>query len=204
MLGLDAMMDNSHTIVSNHVQDDYVSMGLKKETVNGNCSDALKNDVKLNQYNVFNNYFMPNQASNQVNQINDHSHQHSHHQQHHQQQAIQCDNVVDTRSYHDDPMANNNNNKGVRNALMSEIGSLSPLNQMMHPQNDVGMYRHWSAFSINFSVSFAQNYIFFQLTQRYLWQTIIVIIIITNKITMLGFVCTINVSLSAIHIEWQH
>lgn len=139
MLDLHAMLENSRTMVTNHGQD-FASIVLKKEpsTMNGDCSDALRNDVKLNQYNPFTSYF----THNQTDQISDQSHHH-HHQQHLQQATHSaCTNVVDAHSYgdHNDPMGTNNNTKGVRNALMSEIGSLSPLNQMIHQQDAVGMY----------------------------------------------------------------
>lgn len=137
MLELDAMMESSQVIVPTHVQDDFAAMVLKKEPIeatsvlNGDCTDALKNDVKMNQYNMFNSFFMPNSTSSNLdNQMIDHTQLHHHHLMHHNQPLhhttqSSCGNLIDTHAY--DPMGTNNNNKGVRNALMSEIGSFSPL-----------------------------------------------------------------------------
>lgn len=101
--------------------------------------DALKNDVKLNQYPMYNNYFLQNQQMSNTNQIND---LHQNYQPLHQHE--QHPHNVDRQNYDNDDSnattSNNNNNKGVRNALMSEIGSLSPLNHIMPSQEAVGMY----------------------------------------------------------------
>lgn len=80
---------------------------------------ALKNDVKLNQYNLFGTYFTESQSN----------HNHVNNQQ--------SSNLNTPNNGSVAPVTPNNNTKGVRNALMSEIGSLSPLNGMIPTQEAV-------------------------------------------------------------------
>lgn len=104
---------------------------------------ALKNDVKLNQYNLFGTYFTENQSQSNHNHVSNQ----------------QSSNLNTPNNGSGAPVTPNNNTKGVRNALMSEIGSLSPLNGMIPTQEAVGKCSHSTSInSVLYNVySFIQN-----------------------------------------------
>lgn len=147
---LDSMLNSNSDLVSNQVQHEFTPLVMKQEVTESTVqramaatdrqSDvnkldqrnigALKNDVKLNQYNLFSNYFTQNQSESNHTQVNDH----------------QTGNAV-SQSY--EPVTPpNTTTKGVRNALMSEMGSLSPLNHMIQPQEAVGKCQISNPFSL--------------------------------------------------------
>lgn len=150
MIALDSLLEANSEIPSNRLHGEYPTAAMKKaeqesspqmtmgengrhvgcnKFANKNNS-ALKNDVKLNQYNMFSTYFVQNQQmqqqSNDGQKIDDRDHHNG---------------TMETRGYgHDQSISTNNNSKGVRNALMSEINNLSPLNHIIPTQDAVGKY----------------------------------------------------------------
>lgn len=149
----DSMLNSNRGLVLNQVQHElkFTPLAMTKESTEATAqiamaadrqSDvnkldqrnigALKNDVKLNQYNLFGSYFTQNQSDSNHTQVTDQ----------------QSGNGA-SQSYGTDAPATppNNNSKGVRNALMSEMGSLSPLNHMIQPQEAVGKYMSYLSYS---------------------------------------------------------
>lgn len=128
-------------------------------------SSALKNDVKLTQYNVFNSFHHQSQQQQDVqHQLQQKTLEPSSSSVHNQQEcqsSSSAETIIDTatnlnNSADDTPIIMNNNlkqQKGVRNALLSDlnVSDFSPYTNIMSQQDNAAAGKYSSINLLNYN-----------------------------------------------------